>query len=107
MLVRPTIPAPAARSRATAGASAFAGGAPARIFERARVTSPARSKRSFTDTGRPSTGERTAPEILCEECDAALPRLGSQLCPRCALAAPGGSLCGRCLAHSPHYDATV
>ncbi|OGA06450.1 MAG: hypothetical protein A3D95_07080 [Betaproteobacteria bacterium RIFCSPHIGHO2_12_FULL_69_13] len=48
-----------------------------------------------------------AREILCEECDADLPRLGSQLCPRCALAAPGGSLCGRCLAHSPHYDATV
>jgi len=30
-----------------------------------------------------------------------------RLCPRCALASPGGALCGRCLAAPPHYDATV
>lgn len=30
-----------------------------------------------------------------------------RLCPRCALASPGGALCGRCLASPPHYDATV
>jgi hypothetical protein len=61
MFVRPTITAPAARSRATAGASAFAGGAWARSFDPARVTSPPTSNRSFTETGRPSTGERTTP----------------------------------------------
>jgi ComF family protein len=30
-----------------------------------------------------------------------------RLCPRCALASPGGALCGRCLAAPPAYDATV
>ncbi len=45
--------------------------------------------------------------LLCAECDAELPRLGAELCPRCALDSPGGALCGRCLARAPHYDATV
>jgi len=45
--------------------------------------------------------------VLCEACDAELPRLDQPLCPRCALASPGGALCGRCLAEPPHYDATV
>jgi ComF family protein len=45
--------------------------------------------------------------VLCEDCDAELPRLAQPLCPRCALASPGGALCGRCLAEPPHYDATV
>ena len=45
--------------------------------------------------------------VLCEDCDAGLPRLAQTLCPRCALASPGGALCGRCLAEPPHYDATV
>ena len=44
--------------------------------------------------------------LLCAQCDAELPRLGSELCPRCALDAPGGAVCGRCLAHAPAYDAT-
>jgi len=48
-----------------------------------------------------------APDVLCPACDADLPRLSAPLCPRCALAAPGGALCGRCLAEPPHYDATV
>jgi ComF family protein len=44
---------------------------------------------------------------LCDACIAELPRQGQAVCPRCALASPGGALCGRCLAHPPHYDATV
>jgi ComF family protein len=48
---------------------------------------------------------------LCPACDADLPRLAPhsemRLCPRCALASPGGALCGRCLAAPPAYDATV
>ena len=48
-----------------------------------------------------------ARSVLCAECDAELPRLRLPLCPRCALASPGGALCGRCLAEPPHYDATV
>jgi len=44
--------------------------------------------------------------ILCESCDSDLPRLGPAHCPRCALASPGGALCGRCLTQPPAYDAT-
>lgn len=44
--------------------------------------------------------------VLCVQCDADLPRLGAGLCPRCALDSPAGAVCGRCLAHPPHYDAT-
>jgi ComF family protein len=45
--------------------------------------------------------------VLCDACDAELPRLALPLCPRCALASPGAQLCGRCLAQPPAYDATV
>jgi ComF family protein len=45
--------------------------------------------------------------LLCAECDAELPRLDQPLCPRCALASPGGALCGRCLREPPAFDATV
>src|SRR2546423_1492974 len=61
MLVRPMKIAPAARSRATAGASARAGELSAKILEPARVTSPATSKRSLSDTGKPSTAPRRPP----------------------------------------------
>jgi ComF family protein len=45
--------------------------------------------------------------VLCDACDAELPRLAGSLCPRCALASPRGAVCGRCLADPPHYDATT
>ena len=48
-------------------------------------------------------GART---LLCAQCDADLPRLARVLCPRCALESPDGAVCGRCLTHSPAYDAT-
>ena len=47
-----------------------------------------------------------ADDLICADCDADLPRLDFPLCPRCALASPGGAVCGRCLSSSPHYDAT-
>jgi len=47
-----------------------------------------------------------APTRLCAQCDADLPRLAHGLCPRCALESPNGAVCGRCLTHSPAYDAT-
>jgi ComF family protein len=47
-----------------------------------------------------------ADDLICADCDADLPRLDLPLCPRCALASPGGALCGRCLSHAPAYDAT-
>lgn len=48
-----------------------------------------------------------AAQVLCAECEADLPWLPAAVCPRCALASPGGALCGRCLARAPHFDATV
>lgn len=45
--------------------------------------------------------------LLCAPCDADLPRLGDAHCPRCALASPGGAVCGRCLSRPPAYDATA
>jgi ComF family protein len=47
-----------------------------------------------------------ADALLCAPCDADLPRLGAELCPRCALASPGAAVCGRCLTQPPSYDAT-
>jgi ComF family protein len=47
-----------------------------------------------------------ADALLCAPCDADLPRLGAELCPRCALASPGAAVCGRCLSQPPAYDAT-
>jgi ComF family protein len=48
-----------------------------------------------------------ASTLLCEPCDADLPRLAQPRCPRCALESPRGEVCGRCLGEAPHYDATV
>jgi ComF family protein len=48
-----------------------------------------------------------AEALLCAACDADLPRLGAELCPRCALASPAGAVCGRCLTQPPAYDATT
>ena len=45
-------------------------------------------------------------DILCHACAADLPRLPPERCPNCALPTPHGAICGRCLAHPPHYDAT-
>ena len=51
-----------------------------------------------------------ADALLCAPCDADLPRIASgpqaAHCPRCALASPGGAVCGRCLARPPAFDAT-
>ena len=49
--------------------------------------------------------------MLCESCDADLPRItsgpGADRCPRCALSSPGDAVCGRCLTQPPAYDATT
>ena len=46
-------------------------------------------------------------ELLCEACREELPRLGDELCPRCALPSPRAVVCGRCLSEPPAYDATI
>ena len=45
--------------------------------------------------------------LLCAGCDADLPRMPRGGCPRCALPGAQGLSCGRCLAETPAYDATV
>jgi ComF family protein len=45
--------------------------------------------------------------LLCAPCEADLPCAPEPACPRCALASPEGAVCGRCIAHAPHYDATL
>jgi ComF family protein len=45
--------------------------------------------------------------LLCEACERDLPRLPAARCPSCALPTPLGEICGRCLSHPPHYDATA
>ena len=47
-----------------------------------------------------------AADLLCEQCDADLPRLAGAFCPRCALPSPASAVCGRCLTQAPQYDAT-
>ena len=61
MLVRPTMIAPAWRSRRTTVASVFGRCGIGERLDPARVMSPATSNRSFTDTGMPASGEGTMP----------------------------------------------
>jgi ComF family protein len=44
--------------------------------------------------------------MICAPCDASMPTIGAA-CPRCALASPGGVLCGRCIARAPPFDVTL
>src|SRR6266481_2454176 len=60
MLVRPITMKPARRSRATAGASASAGGESSSAREPARVTCPLMSNRSLMETGIPAKGDGAA-----------------------------------------------
>ena len=55
-------------------------------------------------------GGRSDNAPLCRDCDAELPRLPEATCPVCALPLPNGvpaAACGACLAHPPHFDATI
>jgi len=51
-------------------------------------------------------GGEGGPELLCAACIAELPAL-PRSCPRCALPSPAAALCGSCLNHPPHFDATL
>jgi len=51
-------------------------------------------------------GGKDGPELLCAACVAELPAL-PDACPRCALPSPAGAVCGSCLIHPPHFDATL
>src|SRR5437899_12910331 len=51
-------------------------------------------------------GEESGRELLCAACIAELPAL-PESCPRCALPSPAAAVCGSCLNHPPHFDATL
>jgi ComF family protein len=51
-------------------------------------------------------GAETGQELLCPACMAELPAL-PESCPVCALPSPAGAVCGTCLNHPPHFDATL
>jgi ComF family protein len=42
--------------------------------------------------------------LLCDGCEADLPRLAANHCDTCALPITAGTRCGACLAHPPAYD---
>lgn len=48
-----------------------------------------------------------AVQPLCAGCAAACAALPAGACPRCALPSADGAVCGRCLRHPPHFDATI
>lgn len=45
------------------------------------------------------------PHGLCPACQASLPRLPAEHCPRCAEPVTGSTLCGACQHHPPAFDA--
>lgn len=51
-------------------------------------------------------GARSKLGLLCSACEADLPRLPAEHCPRCALPTPGGNVCGACLKTPPHFSRT-
>jgi ComF family protein len=51
-------------------------------------------------------GATSVAELVCEACTGSLPKLPER-CPRCALPAPRGAVCGTCLANPPHFDGTA
>jgi ComF family protein len=74
-----------------------------------RDSTPARSAQaglSWFGQDCPLCGSESGVELLCPACAEDLPALPEH-CPRCALPAPGGSVCGGCLAAPPHFDATT
>jgi ComF family protein len=72
-----------------------------------------RVRRSALDAARLALPQRcelcaghSGTDLVCRECMRDLPRIETA-CPVCALPAPGGAICGRCLAHPPPFDATT
>lgn len=56
---------------------------------------------------RGAAGRGARGALICAACEGDLPRLPRERCPRCALPATAGQLCGRCVANPPEFDATV
>lgn len=50
---------------------------------------------------------KLALSAVCLACSDLRPALAAARCARCALPAPGATLCGHCMSSTPHYDATI
>jgi len=72
----------------------------------ALLNSCARSAHAWAGQDCLLCGEESGRELLCAACIAELPAL-PESCPRCALPSPAAAVCGSCLNHPPHFDATL
>lgn len=52
-------------------------------------------------------GQTCGRQAVCPECDDELPRHGQGVCPSCGDISITGAVCGRCLRHPPHVDASL
>jgi ComF family protein len=52
-------------------------------------------------------GQDSGDQPVCAPCQNDLPRLPAERCPTCALPSPGAQICGGCLKHPKHYDASL
>lgn len=52
-------------------------------------------------------GDACGQQPICTGCTADLPFHRTPCCPMCALPTPQAEVCGSCLQHPPHFDATV
>ena len=50
---------------------------------------------------------KLALSAVCIACSDLRPALAEARCARCALPAPGATLCGHCMSSTPHYDTTI
>jgi len=72
----------------------------------ALLSSCARSVHAWAGQDCLLCGAESGPELLCAACIAELPAV-AESCPRCALPSPAAAVCGSCLNHPPHFDATL
>ncbi len=72
----------------------------------ALLNSCARSVHAWAGQDCLLCGEESGRELLCAACIAELPAL-PESCPRCALPSAAAAVCGSCLNHPPHFDATL
>ena len=52
-------------------------------------------------------GSKSHDGLWCADCDKVLPYLDTPRCPVCALATPGGEICGQCLKKPPMFTSTT
>ncbi|MEY3202171.1 MAG: hypothetical protein RIR70_1721 [Pseudomonadota bacterium] len=72
-----------------------------------RMTTLARRVRALRSQDCHICGMKSREGLLCRGCLDDMPALPLCRCPVCAIPTPLGEVCGVCLNHPPHYDATL